>query len=282
MIMMRKFQIQQWMVCIVMGALSVFMITDTAQAQLQFSPSALYMDDNQRTERMSVRNTATEPLEVTVDMVFGHPATNKDGGVYLKRYETVPDDMPSALAWIRAYPRHFILQPGERQTIRFAARPPAGLADGEYWARPVITSFPAQAEQEGASGMTARINLRTRNILSINYRSGQVRTGVRLTRLEAGHTENRIRIEADMARTGNAAYIGHIRKTITDMSGNEVYSNRRQLAVYTTQDRVFEVDARDFPPGRYTVSVELFTGERTADAILQAPAVRGRSDVMVR
>lgn len=251
----------------------------TVIAQLQIAPVAVYMDDNNTTGRIVIRNSSVDPVEVEVDLLFGYPATNEEGKVYFKRYDRIPDDQPSALEWVRVYPRLFELSPGERQTVRFVARPPAGLPDGEYWVRPMVTGQkPVVVEDDSDNNnITTRLNLRQRSILAINYRQGEVGTGITVSDLSVNLKADSIEISANLDRLGNAAYLGHYEIRILDSSGSIQLSERRELAVYHNQKRTFLFDSAELGAGAYTVELDLFTSDRTEGILQASPVSASRS-----
>ena len=96
--------------------------------------------------------------------------------------------MPSPLAWTQAFPRRLTVAPRERQTVRLLARPPAGLADGEYWLRMVIAAQAGRVPISGVTDTTAiqvGLTLEVRTIIGVNYRKGPVTTGLALSQLRA-------------------------------------------------------------------------------------------------
>lgn len=248
--------------------LSVLLFTASpASAQLQIAPTAIFMDEDNQTERVVVRNSASEPVVVEVEMLYGYPDTDEKGNVYLRRFESIPADEPSAKDWVRVYPRFFELPPGEQQTIRFAARPPSDLEQGEYWARPAIVAhLPGHHIASTDEDITAKLNMRRRTILSLNYRNGEVHTGINIDNLAAEFTEeDTISVTADLERTGNAAYLGHYRLDLMNSSGYPAHSTRRKIAVYRDQNRSFHIDASEIPAGSYTIELELFTDRRRGE-----------------
>ncbi|MEX0660579.1 MAG: hypothetical protein WEA58_01330 [Balneolaceae bacterium] len=248
-----------------------FVQGQNAMAQLQVAPSAIYMDENNTTERIVIRNSSTETVEVAIEMLFGYPATDSEGNVYFKHYESIDEDQPSAIEWIRIYPRFFNLNPGERQTVRFAARPPDGLPSGEYWARPaVVAQLPSVVEAVEGENISTQFNLRKRTILSLNYRMGEVNTGISVNSFSAEVEGTEIKLTADLERLGNAAFLGHYNVRLIDAGGTVRKTEKKEIAVYKDQKRSIRFDSTDLDSGTYSAELELFTDERNSEGIIQA------------
>lgn len=239
-------------------------------AQLQIAPSAIYMDENNSTGRIVIRNSSDEPVEVEIELIFGYPSTDEQGNVFFK-HVTIDEDQPSAIDWIRIYPRFFELAPGERQTVRFAARPPADLSEGEYWARPaVVAQLPSVRDHNDGNNITTQLNLRKRTILALNYRNGKVNTGITIDNLSVEIEENNITITTNLQRLGNAAFLGHYNVLLTDSKGITRKTEKKEIAVYHNQLRSFRFNFDGLDSGTYNVELELFTGDRSSVGIIQA------------
>ncbi|HEX6982303.1 MAG TPA: hypothetical protein VF181_06045 [Balneolaceae bacterium] len=244
-------------------------------AQVHIAPVALYMNDHKQTGRLVVRNSSDKPQELTVELLFGYPATNKQGNVYLKTFEKVPERALSATEWIRVYPRHLVLPPKQQQTIRFSARPPAGLPAGEYWIRPAISTTNARTIKNNLSErITTHINLIKRTILSLNYRHGNVRTGIEIMSIEAKAKNGKLQLWTKLDRKGNAAYLGHVSVSLYK-DGRRLYHDQKEIAVYNRQTRSFNVDKENLSPGQYRAQISFTTTLRAREneAILPAPPV---------
>lgn len=242
-----------------------------AMAQLQIAPVAIYMDDDNSTGRIVIRNSSAEPVNVEIELLFGYPTTDDEGSVYFKRFNIVPENQPSAVEWIRIYPRFFNLSPGERQTVRFAARPPAGLPTGEYWARPaVVAQLQSVVEKIDGDNIRTQLNMKKRTILSLNYRKGEVTTGISIKQFSAEIEGSEIKVTADLVRLGTAAFLGHYKVRLIDAGGNVRKTEKKEIAVYKDQMRSIRFDSSNLESGTYTAELELFTGDRNSDGILQA------------
>lgn len=249
-----------------------FLQGEIAFAQLQIAPSAIYMNEKNTTERIVIRNSSEEPVEVEIELIFGYPSTDEHGKVYFK-HVTVDEFQPSAIEWIRIYPRFFILAPGERQTVRFAARPPGNLPEGEYWARPaIVAQIPSVKNSNEGNDITTQLNLRKRTILALSYRNGEVNSGITINNLSAEVEEDIINVTTHLQRLGNAAYIGHYEVFLTDLHGRTQKTEKKEMAVYNDQMRSFIFDSGGLDSGTYNVELKLYTHDRSSIGIIPAPS----------
>ena len=116
-------------------------IARVAEAQgVIVAPHAVYLDHRTRSASITLYNPGSDPAEVTISSFFGYPVTDSVGHFMLQTPDSVDGSMPSATAWIEAFPRRMTIPPLQRQTVRLLARPPQGLADGEYWSRVMISA----------------------------------------------------------------------------------------------------------------------------------------------
>ena len=162
------------------------------------APHAVFIDHRLRSGSVLLYNPGTEPVEVTISTIFGYPVTDSTGAITLRTVDAPDSTLPSALAWIQAFPRRLTVAPRERQTVRLLARPPAGLADGEYWLRMVIAAQGGRVPISGVTDTTAiqiGLRLEVRTIIGVNYRKGPVATGLALdivSQITVGQEEYRL------------------------------------------------------------------------------------------
>src|SRR5881628_1773345 len=186
------------------------------------APHAVFIDHRLRSGSVLLYNPGTEPVEVAISTMFGYPVTDSTGAIRLRTVETPDSTLPSALAWIQAFPRRLTVGPRERQTVRLLARPPIGLADGEYWLRLIIAAQAGRVPITGIADTTAiqvGLTLEVRTIIGVNYRKGPVTTGVTLSQLRAQIAGDSLITRSKIERHGNAAFIGMIRETLVDSTG---------------------------------------------------------------
>ena len=253
------------------------------------APHAVVIDHRTRSGSLDLYNPGDSPAEVTLSTFFGYPVTDSTGDFELRTVEQPDATMPSAAGWIEAFPRRMLLGPKERQTVRLLARPPARLADGEYWARLVVSAKGGTVPVTGvddSSGISVGLNLEVRTILPLQYRKGALATSARLRGLTAAVEGDSLAVRMRLDRAGTAAFIGTIRGTLSDSAGTTVASFGSPVAVYFTMEPrlTAALPAGGLRPGRYLLRAEV-AAERedlAPETILPARPVRDSIEVRLR
>ena len=261
------------------------------------APHAVFIDHSRGSGSVLLYNPGTEPVEVSISTIFGYPTTDSSGNIKLNTIENPDSTVPSALAWIQAFPRRLTVAPKERQTVRLLARPPIGLADGEYWLRLIIAAQAGTVPITGVSDTTAiqvGLKLEVRTIIGVNYRKGAVMTGLALSKLRAQVAGDSVITRARLERRGNAAFIGMIRETIVDSTGavraqrigdSLITAYQSPIGVYFTMEPrlATAIAAPGLPRGRYWLRYEVVAEREDLDpkVVLKAPAVRDSVQLVV-
>jgi hypothetical protein len=255
-----------------------------AQAVL-VAPQSVVLSNRARTGTVELYNPSSRATEVTIRAVYGHPTTTVDGDLTLAIVEQPDSTQPSAAGFVEAFPRRLILLPNQRQTVRLLARPPAGLAEGEFWARLVIAARDAEAPvaPTDSTGVTIGLTFEVRTIIAVNYRNGEQRTGVQLGDLSALSSADSLVIRAPMQRTGTAAWIGTTTVKLFDAKGTVLATQALQTAVYQSISPRFAFDRRALPPGQYRISVDMSTDrpDVTQSTLLRAPPQHAETTVVI-
>jgi hypothetical protein len=249
------------------------------------APHAVFIDHRSRSGSVFLYNPNAEPAEVTISIMFGYSVTDSTGSIVLHTPAAPDSTEPSAAGWLQAFPRRLTIAPLERQTIRLLARPPAGLADGEYWARLVIAAKGGRIPVTGGADTVIEIGLtlEKRTIIGINYRKGAVRTGVRVSGLRAEPAGDTLQVWTRLEREGNAAFFGSIHAVLVDSAGVRRGEVTFPLSVYRVLEPRFAMPVGVLPAGRYRLRVEL-TSQRedlAPEVLLRIPAVRDSLEVRV-
>jgi P pilus assembly chaperone PapD len=248
------------------------------------APHYLVMDHRTRSGSVTVYNPGTEMVEVSIGTLFGYPSTDSTGEFTLLTPEHPDSALPSATAWVEAFPRRLTLGPKERQTIRLLGRPPANLKDGEYWTRLVVTAKGGTVPVSGvsdSSGIRVGLTLEVRTILPVFYRKGQLETGVAVSNLRAAVVGDSLEIRARMERQGRGAFIGTLRGSLVDSAGKTVTTFATPLAVYLTIEPRFTAPLPRPAPGRYTLHLELASEREdlAPEILLQTPPIQTSLEV---
>ena len=228
-----------------------------AGAQVIISPPVLVMGTGNQFATMLVVNRTPQPQEVTIDFRFGYPANRDDGTLYMEYSDTVAAARHSIAPHVRAFPRRFVLQPGARQTVRFTARPPAGLEEGGYWTRIVTTSVPAAPAPIAGdtAGIRTQIIFRLEQVTTLVYEAGEPTSGVRIAPLVVTADSAAVRVAARLERQGNAPYFGTGRLRILRPDGTLAAETARGVSLYFDLVEPFEIDRAALPPGAYVAEL---------------------------
>jgi hypothetical protein len=250
------------------------------------APHAVYIDHRVRSGSVLLYNPGIEPVEVTISTLFGYPTTDSTGAIVLRTVDAPDSTLPSALAWIQAFPRRLTVAPLERQTVRLLARPPVGLADGEYWVRLMIAAKAGTIPITGVSDTTAiqvGLTLEVRTIIGIAYRKGPVTTRVALSQLRAQLVGDTLITWSRLERQGNAAFVGTVRGTVVDSTGATRASFASPLGVYFTMEPRIASIVGKLPRGRYWLRYEVVAEREDLDpaVVLPAPTVRDSVQLVV-
>jgi len=248
-----------------------------AVAQVSIAPTSLFFGNQQRFSSITISNGGQQAQEISISTQFGFPA-NKNGGVSIVT-DSALAKTKSISDWLKIFPQNFTLQPQQRQTVRFVARPPNGLSQGGYWSRVKIQSNPVsppiESVEEGEIG--AQVNLVVSQVIPAHYYTQNAQTGVEVTGVTFSQIDstNNGQIAVSMQQTGNAPFMGSINLQVTDGSGNTVYETQTTNSVYTTITRNFTMDLSDVEPGNYTISGEITSQRRdiSEDKLLQITPV---------
>ena len=255
-------------------------IARAAQAQgVVVAPHAVYLDHRTRSGSITLYNPGAEPVEAGISFFFGYPVTDSAGNFTLIEPDSITPDLPAASSWVEAFPRRMSIPPLSRQTVRLLARPPAGLPDGEYWARVVVTARGGSLPVSGvadSSGIQIGLTLELRTILPLIYRKGALRTGVSLAAVTTERRGDSLEIRTRLTRQGTAAFTGVARGSLVDASGKSVAAFSEPIAVYYQAEPAFALPVAALPAGQYRLRLE-FATERddiAPEVLLRAPVVR--------
>jgi hypothetical protein len=249
------------------------------------APHAVFINHRTRSGQLTLVNTGNTPEEVTVELQYGYPDTDSAGNIFVRLVADPDTSQPSAAAWVRAFPRRVLVQPGDRQVVRLLAQPPANLPDGEFWSRILVTSRGQQLALQGAdTAVRAGVSLEVRTILALTYRKGEVRTGIRLTDFRPSIEHDSLVAWVGLQREGNAAFLGTTRVQLRDPSGDVRAEWSTPTAVYFRVLRRYAFPLESVSPGSYTVALDVSTqrDDLPQSVVLPAAPLHESAGIQVR
>jgi len=258
--------------------------TRLAAQGVVIAPHALFIDGRARSGSVLLYNPNTEPVEISISLLFGYPVTDSLGRIVLRTIDHPDSTMRSAAGWIQAFPRRLTVPPLERQTIRLLASPPPGLPAGEYWARLVIAARGGQAPVTGVTDTAAvkvGLTLEVRTIIGVYYRQGAVRTGVAMSNLRTALAGDSLVVRSRLVQQGNAAYIGTVQGVLTDPTGATRGEFKAPIGVYYTMEPRYAMRIGALTPGRYWLKVKLTTEREDLGPEVLLPSAVARDSVEV-
>jgi len=261
--------------CVVLALLPVI-----ADAVL-VAPHALYLSDRQPTGDIFLVNQSTQAEDVTIEVVFGYPESDSTGEMRIHLDSAPGPGTPSAAGWLRAFPRRLRVMPGRRQAVRIQATPPAGLPDGEYWSRLIVTSQPSRDAVLGQADSVVRAGIvfELRTVTSVAFRKGAVSTGLHLDSASASATGDSVVVWMALTREGNAAFIGSVSFDLQNAEGESVQTwGPTPMAVYYGVNRRFALPLEDPRSGPHTLTFTVTTARTDipASSLLPAPPIEHR------
>lgn len=250
------------------------------------APHAVYVDHRTRSASITLYNPGSEAVEAGVSFLYGYPVTDSAGNFTLLEPDSVTAEMPAANRWIEAFPKRVSIPPLARQTVRLLARPPAGLADGEYWARVVVSAKGGSLPVTGAdtTGIEIGLSLEVRTIIPLTYRKGALRTGLSVAAIKSVRKGDSLEVRAHLRRDGTAAYTGTAKGELVNPSGKTVAKFSEPIAIYYDAEPAFAFPVKGLAPGNYRVRLE-FSSERpdiAPELLLRAPAIRDSVEVALQ
>lgn len=259
---MRSRRIAGWVAGTLTGA-GLLLGMPGAGSCVTVSPLALVIDSRTRSGTLTLYNENALPEEIQITFGFGYAVSNAQGIVRVELADSAPAGEPSAMAWLRAFPRRLILQPGQRQLVRIFVQPPADLPDGEYWARVMVSAVGGRApiEQEVRPDVKVSISIRTVFAPALLYRKGALTTGVRVAAASAGADSTGPYLLLDLERQGTAAFIGRIVAKVVAPDGKILSDGVEPVSVYHSLRLRVQLtpEAGGVPPGssiQYTIDTE--------------------------
>lgn len=232
-------------------------------AQIIISPYILYTDTKNKFGTFLVQNESDQPYEIDISFIFGYPVTDSIGNATMKYIEQPDSGMTSATKWIRAFPRKFVINPGERQKVRMTVTPISDIPSGTYWSR-IVTSATAQSPSIDtlSEGVRASIKFVLNQITTLLYRVDPTTTGIEVNNFYSEIDSGNVNIYATLIRTGNSPFFGDAVVTVRDSSSETIGEEELSLSNYFELVKKFQFPLENFKSGEYKVELKIVSNEK--------------------
>ena len=198
---------------------------------LLVAPTRIVLDGRKGTE-IILNNIGDEPATYRVSVEFRRMTENGD----LVDVTTPSPTDKAAEEMIVYSPRKVTLAPHEPQAIRIAARPPQGLADGEYRVHMLFRAIPpatpvAPASGEQPKGVQFKLTPVYGVTIPVIVRLGNLQASAGIAHVQLEKKDGGSMIGLDVTRTGSRSTYGEIR--VFKVGVKDPIAVQKGIAVYT-------------------------------------------------
>ena len=229
-------------------------------AQITIAPTMVFIDQQNRFGSFLVLNGSEEAQEVSIEFPFGYPVTGPEGNINMVYDDSAAAEQYGISDVVRGFPQNFVLQPGQRQTVRLTIRP-KDFSDGTYWTR-IKTTSNAQQPAIGATSddeITAQITYEFEQVTTLFYKHGDTNTGIDIVDFTARDAGENVEFVIDASRTGNSPFLGSIILELTDSEGSVSTEKLVSTSIYFDYRQIFTIPKSDLENGTYNASVTFET-----------------------
>jgi hypothetical protein len=256
---------------------AIFLGTEILLAQVTVAPSMLFIDSKSGIGNLYISNNSASPQEVSIGFVFGYPDADSAGNPRMNYNDSVAAGIYSLNPIVRAFPRSFLLNTKEAQTIRLQVRTNSTVKDASFFSRVKVTSAQKtpDIEKKTTDAVTTQINFKFDQIFPVFYRKGNVSTGVIVHDISTASKDNKLTIITDVERTGNTPYIGSIKAELFSAANEKVALSEATASIYFRIKNKMELDLSKAAKGKHrlVLTFETKRSDIAAEDLLLAPTV---------
>jgi P pilus assembly chaperone PapD len=218
------------------AALAAALVTGLASpatagvGDLLVAPTRIVLDGRKGTE-IVLNNIGDAPATYRISVEFRRMTA--DGNL---EEVTEPTAQEKAAADMIVYaPRRVTLAPREPQSIRFAARPPQGLPDGEYRVhllfRAIPPTAPVTASADGGKGLRLQLIPVYGVTIPVIVRLGNLQATAAISNVELEKKDGKAEIALDLSRSGPRSTFGEL--VVLKAGVKDPIAIQKAVAVYT-------------------------------------------------
>lgn len=230
-------------------------------AQVIISPYIILVDEQNRFGKFIVQNESNETYEVTITFVFGFPQSDSLGSMSMKYIDNPDSTYPSAVEWIKAFPRKFFLEPKQRQLIRMMVVPNKDLSPGTYWARIVTSASPTSTAIDTIKqGISAKIKFVLNQITTLLYRVGDNESKAQLINYFVKEDSSGTSVFTNLEREGNSPFFGSVVVSVSNDSNRVLEEKTEKISLYYNLTKKFSFG--NLKPGLYSAEIKIINNEK--------------------
>jgi P pilus assembly chaperone PapD len=198
---------------------------------LLVAPKRIVLDGRRGTE-IVLNNIGDEPATYRISVEFRRMTPE---GSLVDVTDPTPQDQTAADMIVYA-PRRVTLAPHQPQSIRIAARPPQGLADGEYRVHLLFRAVPpstpvAPSDGEPVKGLHLQLIPIYGVTIPVIVRLGNLQVKAAIANVELEQKDGKPAIGLDLSRSGSRSTFGDVR--VLKPGVKDPIALQTAVAVYT-------------------------------------------------
>ena len=255
----------------------MFLVSEMLLAQVTVAPSMLFIDSKSGIGNLYISNNSAAPQEVNISFVFGYPDADSAGNPKMNYSDSISAGIYSLNPIVRAFPRSFILNAKQAQTVRLQVRTKTTVKDASFFSRVKVTSAQKtpDIEKKTTDAVTTQINFKFDQIFPVFYKKGNVSTGLIIHDISATSKDNKLTVITDVERTGNTPYIGSIRAELYSAANQKVALSEATASIYFRMKNKVELDLSKAAKGKHrlVLTFETKRSDIAVEDLLQAPTV---------
>lgn len=265
---------------------AIFSGTEMLPAQVTLAPSMLFIDSKSGVGSLYITNNSALPQEVSISFAFGYPDADSAGNAKMQYNDTIAAKTYSLNPMVRAYPRSFLLNAKQEQTVRLQVGNKSSAKDVFLFTRVKVTSAQKSPdiERKPTDSITTQISFKFDQILPVFYRKGNVSTGLTIHDVSTSIKETTLTVVADVERTGVAPFIGSVKAELFSTANERVALSEATAAIYFRMKDKMELGLSKAGKGRYrlVLTFETKRSDVATENLLQAPPATKEAAVEIQ
>ncbi len=229
-----------------------------ADAQLIIAPTSVFLDDSRRIATFMVINKTNEAREIDLSFAFGYPTADSTGTMVMLYNDTAAAARFSLTSWVKVFPRKFVLQADQKQYVRLMARPPQGLAEGNYWGRLLTSSsIGTSIASESNEQIGAELRFTIDQVVPVLFRKGDKQPDITIIDHSIEQDSQLVLLQSRVECNSNPPFYGTSYCRIYDSENTLVHQMESPLTVYFDAVKNLSIPRSSLPPGTYSVEFNI-------------------------